>query len=150
MSKKTETVLELGDLFLLKSTEKVISYSLCLYTGVHNYQRLTQTEFDEEQEEAYIYLAKAVASRLGIDVAEMKTLVIEVIHNEGDKQMLDALKEAKRGERQNAEYLGIMQEAEIIERIAKMFISDDEPTRNMASGMLIGALNDTFRNEVTA
>lgn len=139
--------LKLGDLFLLKSTEEVISFSICLFTGEHNYQRLTQTEFADDQEALWTNIGRMVSNKLKIEYSELKTIIIEVIHDEGDSKMLEILSSAREKTLDNVEFIGNIGDQISLEKLHTLFTSEDEVNRDMASNMLIGALNDAFASD---
>lgn len=140
MSKK----LEQGDLFLVSDVGEVKSFSIVLFSGPYDYQGLTQNEYDEGQDEYWINIGHTISKYIDIPVEELRAIVVEAIPETGDKDMLKALEQGKDGKHPAINYLGVLEDNDQLKEIHRLFMTDDEANQNMASAMVIGALNSTL------
>lgn len=133
-----------GDLFIVSDVGEVTSFSIVLFSGEYDYQKLTQSVYTQEQAASWENIAYVISDNVNIPVNQLRTVVIEPISESGDDEMLDALGQGKDGKHPNVKHLGVLEQADQIGQIHKLFMSDEEVNRDMAASMLIGSLNETF------
>lgn len=140
----SKTKLEIGDSFIVHDVGDVISYGLIFYTGPYDYQRLTQTLFEKSQANYWKNLAYVITDTVNIPINMLRTIVIEPVDENGDQELIEYLKRAKREGHPNIKYLTRLDDHDQLEHIHVLFKSDDEDNRNMAASMIIGIMNDSF------